>query len=80
MDVCSAVMLFAELARQQSKAQRVLLYPKGWDKAEDQALEAVDPYLRTSKRLLKMARVRYGVILKAMKDSLDQEDGMNSMV
>lgn len=67
LQVCSAVMLFAELARQKSKAERVLLYPKGWDKGEDRVQEPMNPYHETSKRLLKAASGRYGVVLKAME-------------
>lgn len=67
VQVCSAVMLFAELARQKSKAERVLLYPKGWDKGEDRVQEPMNPYHETSKRLLKAAAGRYGVVLKALE-------------
>ena len=71
--VCSAVMLFAELARQKSKAERVILYPKVWDKGEGRAQEPLNPYTETSKRLLKMASDRYGVVLRAMEARTEAE-------
>lgn len=62
--VCNAVMLFGELHRLKSPAKRVFLFPKAWA-LENKAGkgETVDPYLATSRRLLRMAARRYGVEL-----------------
>lgn len=67
LHLCSAAMLFAELAQQKSKAERVLLYPKGWDRREDRNQEPLNPYVETSRRLLGAASGRYGVVLRAME-------------
>jgi len=72
-------MLFAELARQKSKAERVLLYPKVWDRREDRDEEVLNPYIRTSRRLLKIASDRYGVVLRAMQ-SRDGAEGRTPTV
>jgi len=80
LHVCSAVMLFAELARQKSKAQRVLLYPKAWNKRRNRVQEPMDPHIETSRRLLKMAADRYGVVLRAMEPMVDDADGMVSFL
>ena len=80
LHVCSAVMLFAQLVRQKSKAERVLLYPKGWDRGEDTIQEHLDPYIETSKRLLKMASGRYGVVLKAMEPGNEAEGRFLAML
>lgn len=66
-------MLFAELARQKSKAERVLLYPKVWDRREDRNQDVLSPYIRTSRRLLKIACDRYGVVLRAMEPREEAE-------
>lgn len=78
LHVCSAVMLFAELARQKSKAERVLLYPKSWNRSQDKVQEPMNPYMETSRRLLKMAADRYGVVLRAMEPMFEGADGMGS--
>lgn len=67
-ELCGAVMLFADLVRSKSPAQRVLLFPQHW------ALESTtssdgneeDPHLYTTKRLLKKAARRYRVVLVPM--------------
>ena len=52
-EVCEAAMLFAELTRQRSAAQKVLLYPAAWDTlSADQSTHAA----RTALRLLAKAR------------------------
>ena len=58
--VCNAVMVFGELHRQKSPAQRVLLFPKAWA----ETTKTGDPYTDTSRRLLKRAAKRYGVVLQ----------------
>ena len=78
LHVCSAVMLFAELARQKSKAERVLLYPKVWDRVGDRSQEPMDRYGETSRRLLNMAADRYGVVLRPREPTPDEANGMLS--
>ena len=52
-------MLFAELDRQDSPAQRLLLYPKIWDVE----MEGADKNQETSIRLLQKAALQYSVTL-----------------
>lgn len=65
-------MTFAELARRKSPAQRVLLYPRTWDL--DDANGAGDQRLETSMRLLRVAAVRYQVVLSPIDPILETED------
>ena len=62
LDICNAVMLFAELSFQKSPAQRLLLYPKEWDSAITSRNNS-DPTIETSKRLLKLAAKSFDVSL-----------------
>ncbi|MCJ1421624.1 hypothetical protein MMC32_007990 [Xylographa parallela] len=74
MTVCNAVMIFAELATQKSRAQRVLLYPKMWDQnIEQDRLKALE--LERSMRLIRVAAVRYGVVLAPIEGMLDAGEG-----
>lgn len=60
-EVCTAVMHFADLNRDKSPATRILLFPRSWiEENEDE----VDPYLDTSRRLLRAAVRRYKVVLR----------------
>lgn len=63
--VCNAIMLFGELHRLKSPARRILLFPKAWamEKASDKG-DAYDPYMDSSRRLLRMAARRYRVELR----------------
>lgn len=63
--MCNAIMLFGELHRLKSPAKRVLLFPRAWalEKKADRG-DASDPYLDTSRRLLKLAARRYRVELR----------------
>ena len=68
--VCNAVMLFADLSRERSPAQRLILYPSDWnEQKENQA--SMTPYLETSMRLLQRAAKRYGVQLLPVKPILE---------
>ncbi|MCJ1394353.1 hypothetical protein MMC18_007231 [Xylographa bjoerkii] len=70
MTVCNAVMVFAELAAQKSRAQRILLYPKMWDRdLEQDGLNTLE--LERSTRLIRVAAVRYGVVLAPIERMLD---------
>lgn len=72
VEVCSAMMLFGDLYRLRSPAKRVLLFPRAW--LEGATGEVVDPYLRTSRRLLRMAARRYGVVLMPMEPIIEGAD------
>ena len=73
MEVCNAAMAFAELARQNSQAQRVLLYPREWDLQEGSIVAAHD--LDTSLRLLRVVSNRYNVILSPVDPILEMSKG-----
>ncbi|GAB7351822.1 hypothetical protein MBLNU459_g2387t1 [Dothideomycetes sp. NU459] len=70
--VCNAIMLFGELHRLKSPARRILLFPKAWAK-EKQAEkgDASDPYMESSRRLLRRAARRYRVELRPIDTLLD---------
>ncbi len=75
MHVCNAVMLFAALEREESMAQRIILYPKAWDqRSSDQ--EKMNAQLETSMRLLRNAASRYRVMLQPMEPMLDMGQGI----
>lgn len=78
MPVCNAVMVFAELALQKSPARRVLLYPKRWDLATEGGKE--DQRLERTMRLIKVAAVRYGVILSPVEPMLDVAEGEETSI
>ncbi|MCJ1281005.1 hypothetical protein MMC26_000323 [Xylographa opegraphella] len=74
MTVCNAVMIFAELSVQKSRAQRVLLYPKSWDQdIEYDGSRALE--LERSLRLIRVAAVRYGAVLAPIAEMLDAGKG-----
>jgi hypothetical protein len=72
-EVCSAIMLFAELHQQKSPAKRVLMFPKAW--AMGERGEILDPYLESSKRLMRAAARRYQVVLRPMDTVIEGMDG-----
>ncbi|KAI9659271.1 MAG: hypothetical protein M1821_001529 [Bathelium mastoideum] len=74
-EVCSAIMLFAELHAQKSPAKKVLMFPKVW--ATEERGEILDPYLESSKRLMRAAARRYQVVLRPMTTLLDGADDSN---
>ncbi|KAF2144330.1 glycosyltransferase family 8 protein [Aplosporella prunicola CBS 121167] len=61
-EVCTAVMLFAELHREKSPATRILMFPRSWIEDGDE----IDPYVETTRRLLRAAVRRYKVVLRPM--------------
>ena len=74
MEVCTAVMLFAELERQQSMAQRIIFYPKQW--SEQRATQkSLDRKLETSLRLLRDAASRYKVMLQPIDTAVGATEG-----
>lgn len=71
-DVCTAVMQFAELHREKSPATRVLMFPRAWIEDEEEE----DPYLDTSRRLLRAAVRRYRVVLRPVDPIIKGDGGM----
>lgn len=77
LHVCNAVMLFAELERQESLARRVILYPQEWHLSEsNQDISSV--HIETSLRLLKTAEKRYKVQLQPLSQMQASRNGMKS--
>jgi len=76
--LCSAVMLLADLARLKSPARRILLFPQRWlagsadDVGDDDGTQQSE--LATTRRLLRTAARRYGVILLPMQPLVDGAD------
>lgn len=75
MEVCTAVMLFAELERQESMAQRFIFYPKKWDEQRAAQQQKRDKILETSMRLLRTAASRYKVMLQAIEPAAGADKG-----
>jgi hypothetical protein len=66
-DVCNCIMVLAELHKQRSPARRLLLFPREWAlEKEGKKGDISDPFLGSSRRLLRMAARRYGVELRPM--------------
>ncbi|KAK0258696.1 hypothetical protein LTS09_006476 [Friedmanniomyces endolithicus] len=66
-DVCNAIMVLAELYRLKSPARRVLMFPQEWaveKEGKGMRGDFSDPFLASSRRLLRMAARRYGVELR----------------
>jgi hypothetical protein len=79
-DVCNSIMVFGELHRMKSPARKVLLFPKSWA-AEKEAVKGGmnDPFMDSSRRLMRMAARRYGVELRPVDPiSESTEDGIPS--
>lgn len=76
LHVCNAVMLFAELERQESLARRVILYPQEWHFPES-SRGTPGAHIERSLRLLKSAEKRYKVELQAMNQMRESRNGMN---
>ena len=74
VEVCNAVMLFAELDRQESMAQRIIFYPKKWDHQRS-SQDRPDPVLETSMRLLRSAASRYKVMLQSIDPVSRTDEG-----
>ena len=76
-EVCAAIMLFAELHAQKSPARKVLMFPEAWAVVERG--EVLDPYLESSRRLMRAAARRYQVVLRPMATLVDGADGMHQI-
>lgn len=80
-DVCNAIMVLAELHRKKSPARRLLLFPQSW--ADDKAAakgEIADPFVDSSRRLMRMAARRYGVELRPVSPVFKGEEGRTADV
>ena len=75
VEVCTAVMLFAELERQESMAQRIIFFPQRWNQRKT-AQEAPDRTLETSMRLLRAAASRYRVMLQSIEPASGANEGI----
>ncbi|GAB7337537.1 hypothetical protein MBLNU457_g2857t1 [Dothideomycetes sp. NU457] len=76
-DVCSSIMLLSELHRLKSPAKRVLLFPQAWAMEKGGKKGFVDdPYLDTTRRLLKLGARRYAIELRPISPVVgrDEED------
>ena len=74
MEVCNALMLFAELERQESMAQRIIFYPTRWNEQKS-AQENPNRTLETSMRLLHAAASRYRVMLQPIEPAVGANEG-----
>lgn len=74
IEVCNAVMQFAELKRQESMAQRIIFYPKMWEQQRS-SQKKPDPILETSMRLLRSAASQHKVMLQAIEPAPDAGEG-----
>jgi len=63
-DVCNAIMVFGELHKSKSPARKVLLFPIAWAEQIGASNAIGDPYMDSSRRLMRMAARRYGVELR----------------
>jgi hypothetical protein len=73
VELCSAVMLLADIHRMKSPAKKLLLFPRVWlKKSED---DTYDPRMTTTRRLLRTAARRYGVSLIPIETIVDGADG-----
>lgn len=77
-DVCNSIMVFGELHRMKSPARKVLLFPKSWAAEKEAGKGAMsDPFMDSSRRLMRMAARRYGVELRPVDPITEStEDGV----
>jgi hypothetical protein len=76
-ELCSAVMLLADLHRMKSPAKRLLLFPRLWLQKSDN--DEYDADMTTSRRLLRTAARRYGVSLIPLETIVDGADGESQL-
>ncbi|KAF2875154.1 hypothetical protein BDV95DRAFT_603920 [Massariosphaeria phaeospora] len=72
VELCSAVMLLADLHKMKSPAKKLLLFPKSWLKETTE--DEWDPQMTTARRLLRTAVRRYGVTLIPLETIVDEVD------
>ncbi|SMQ49335.1 unnamed protein product [Zymoseptoria tritici ST99CH_3D7] len=74
-DICGAIMVLADLHTLRSPARRVLLFPKEWaEQKKAEKGDVSDPYLDSTRRLMRMAARRYQVELHPV-DPVPSADG-----
>lgn len=73
VELCSAVMLLADLARMKSPAKRLLMFPKLWLVEREDGMYG--PEMSTTRRLLRTAARRYGVTLVPIEPMEADADG-----
>ncbi|KAF2686292.1 glycosyltransferase family 8 protein [Lentithecium fluviatile CBS 122367] len=73
-ELCSAVMLLADVQKLKSPAKRILMFPRVWLK-ERKDDEEYDSQMSTTMRLLRTAARRHGVTLHPMETIVDGADG-----
>lgn len=72
-ELCSAIMLLADLQDKRSPAKRILMFPKAWLKETSE--EDWDPQMSTTRRLLRTAARRHGARLVPMETVDADADG-----
>lgn len=77
-ELCSAMILLADLQEKRSPAKRILMFPKAWLKETSE--EDWDPQMATTKRLLRTAARRHGARLVPMEPTEAGADGENGNV
>ena len=74
LDVCNALIVFAELDKQDSLADRIMLYPKSWDDGRWEEGATSPSELETSLRLIQQASQRYDVSLMPIDPIIQSDD------
>lgn len=77
-ELCSAIMVLADLQEKRSPAMRILMFPKAWLKETSE--EEWDPQMATTKRLLRTAARRHGARLVPMEPAEAGADGEKGSV
>ena len=62
-------MVFAQLEKEESMAQRIIMYPRDWD-AKPQDGARLAPHVETSRRLLRRAAKNYKVMLQPIDSTM----------
>jgi hypothetical protein len=72
-ELCSAIMLLADLQEKRSPAKRILMFPKAW--LQETSEEEWDPQMTTTRRLLRTAARRHGARLVPIEPAEAGADG-----
>ena len=72
IEVCGAITGFAQLAKEESMAQRIIMYPREWD-AQPQGGAKLAPQVETSRRLLRRAAKDYKVMLQPIEPTVQRK-------
>lgn len=73
-ELCSAIMVLADLQDKRSPAKRILMFPKAWLKETNEE-EEWDPQMTTTRRLLRTAARRHGARLVPLETVEADADG-----